>query len=430
MAQDLEDKYIISESQEISVGEAPGWSEKLLSAFPAFRHRNYQLYFTGQLISLIGTWLQTVAQAWLVLELTHSVFLIGLVSALGSLPTLFFTPFGGVIVDRLPKKQIIIFTQASLMILAFILGILTILRVINVAEISILAFLLGLVTALDMPARQAFVVEMVGKKDLASAIALNSGIFNGARVIGPAVAGITIALLGTGGAFILNGVSYIAAIIALFLIRVAQILPKIHPHPLESIKEGFKYSFSNENIRTLLIFTAVTSIFGWSYSTVMPVIVHDIFKGGADSLGYFYSAAGIGAVLGVIFVSAFSKRVDNLYFILGGNFLFVLSIILFSFTTSMYLALIFLFLSGLGLISQFAMVNTSIQHAVSDHIRGRVMSIYTLMFLGMSPFGSFQIGFVAEHFGSEFAIRLGAFIMLIFGVYLFFNRKKIQYGGD
>lgn len=427
MVQEIGEKYIISESQEISVGEARGLSEKLLSAFPAFRHRNYQLYFGGQLISLIGTWLQTVAQAWLVLELTHSVFLIGLVSALGSLPTLFFTPFAGVIVDRLPKKKIIIFTQTSLMILALILGILTIFRVINMVEISVLAFFLGLVTALDMPARQSFVVEMVGKKDLASAIALNSGIFNGARVIGPAVAGITIALLGTGGAFILNGVSYIAAIIALFLIRVLEIIPKFHPHPLESIKEGFKYSFSHQTIKTLLIFTGITSIFGWSYSTVLPIIVHDTFKRGADSLGYFYSSAGVGAVLGVIFVSALSKRVNNSYFILGGNFLFILSIIFFSFTTNILLALIFLFLSGFGLISQFAMVNTTIQHAVSDHIRGRVMSIYTLMFLGLTPIGSFQIGLFAQHFGSEFAIRLGAFIMLIFGVYLFFNRKKIQY---
>ncbi len=158
----------------------------------------------------------------------------------------------------------------------------------------------------------------------------------------------------------------------------------------------------------------------------MPVIVHDYFKRGADSLGYFYSAAGVGAVLGVILVSAFSKKINNLFFILGGNFLFAISIILFSYTTNVFFALFFLFLSGLGLISQFAMVNTSIQHTVDDHVRGRVMSIYTLMFLGMSPFGSFQIGFVAEHFGPQFSIRFGAFFMLIAGFLLFLYRHKIN----
>ncbi|MDP3988016.1 MAG: MFS transporter [Candidatus Levybacteria bacterium] len=400
--------------------------QKFFQAFPAFKYRNYKLYFTGQFISVTGMWLQIVAQGWLVLQLTHSAFLVGLVSALGSLPTLIFSLFGGAIVDRFPKKEIIIFTQVSSMILAFALAFLTISNRITVSEIIIISFLLGIVTAIDLPARQAFSVEMVGKKDLASAIALNSGIFNGARVIGPGIAGIIIALYGTGGAFLLNGISYIAVIIALFMISVKEVPSIVHSRFLKSIKEGVQYSFSHSLIRNLLIFTGVTSIFGFSYTTIMPVVVQNVYHRGADSLGYFYSASGLGALAGIIIVSWLSKKINDTFFILGGSFVFVISIIIFSFIKNETLAFVLLFFAGVGLLSQFAMINTAIQHAVDDHIRGRVMSMYSLMFLGMSPFGSLQIGFVAEHFGAQFAIRIGAIVMLLFCVYLFFNIKKIQ----
>lgn len=426
MAEKVEEKYILSESPEINVGESPRL-RKFFSAFPALKYRNYQYYFFGQLISLTGTWLQIVAQGWLVFQLTHSAFWVGLVSALGSLPTLLFALFGGVIVDRFSKKKILIFTQTTAMILAFILGILTVFKIINVYEILTLAFLLGMVTALDMPARQAFFVEMVDKEDLPSAIALSAGTFNGARVIGPGLAGIAIISFGTGGAFLINALTYLAVIFALLLIKTKSILPKVHPNPIKAIKEGLSYSFSHQTIRLLLISTGVMSIFGWSYSTLLPVIVQDIFHQGADSLGYFYSVAGFGAIFGLIFVSSLSKKINNLVFIIGGTFLFTVSLIFFSFTTNLSLALVLLFLTGLGLIAQLSMTNTTIQQIVGDHIRGRVMSIYTLMFLGLTPIGSFQIGLFAQHFGSEFAIRLGAFIMLIFGVYLYFNKEKIQY---
>lgn len=400
--------------------------DKFFIAFPAFRHKNYQLYFIGQLISLIGTWLQMVALGWLVLELTHSAFWVGLISAISSLPVLVFILFGGVIVDRLPKKNILLFTQISAMIFAFILGILVVFRVINVTEIIILSFLLGLVNALDSPARQSFVVEMVGKKDLASAIALNSGIFNSARIIGPAIAGIIIALFGTGGTFILNAISYIAVIIALIFIKVNIEIPKIHPHPLKALKEGVTYSLSHSVIRVLLIFTGLSSIFGWSYSIIMPVIVKNIFHLGADSLGYFYSFTGVGAIIGVILVSSLSKKINNLLFILIGNYLFIFSIICFTFTSTLIWAMPFLFFAGMGLIMQFSTINTSIQHLVPDYMRGRVMSIYGLMFMGLFPFGSFEVGFIAEHFGSPFAIRFGAIILFLFSLFLLFNHEKIQ----
>lgn len=400
--------------------------QRFLKAFPALKHKNYRLFFIGQFISLIGTWLQMVAQGWLVFTLTNSAFWVGIVAAAASFPVLIFSLFGGVIVDRFDKRKIMILTQIFSMILAFILGGLTISGLINIFEIILLAFLLGITTVLDNPARQAFVIEMVGKEDLVSAIALNSGISNGARVIGPGIAGLLIAFFGIGQTFIINGISYIAVIMALLFIETRTILSKTHPHPLKAIKEGLRYSFSHPIIRTLLFFAAISSVFGWSYGVLMPVVAQNIFHQGATGLGYLYSATGLGAVLGTLFVSAFSKKISPRFFILGGSTLFAVSIILFSLTTRLRFAMPLLFLSGLGLISQFAMLNSTIQHLVGDHVRGRGMSIYMLMFLGMQPLGSFQIGFMAEHFGSFWAIRFGAFIVLIFAGFIYFDKSFRQ----
>lgn len=399
---------------------------KILFFLPAFSSNNYRLYFSGQLISLIGTWLQIVAQGWLVLKLTNSAFSVGLVAAVSALPTLLFSLFGGVIVDKFPKRKILLFTQTSSMILAFILGTLTVLKVINVWEIAFLAFLLGVVNALDIPARQSFVVELVGKENLPSAISLNSGTFNGARVIGPSFAGFLIGLIGIGGAFIVNGFSYIAVIIALLKIKVADIVSHTHKNPLKAIKEGISYAFTHPIIKTLLIFTAVMSVFGWSFTTVLPVITQNIFHMDAAGLGYLYAAVGLGAVSGSISVSAFSKKVSPLFFILGGNTLFSIAIMLFTLSANLPIALFFLFLAGFGLLAMFSMINTTIQNMVEDHFRGRVMSLYTIMFLGMTPFGSLQVGYLSQHFGTGFAIRVGAVITLAFGALIFFNREKIR----
>ncbi len=394
--------------------------------FPALANNNYRLFFSGQLISLIGTWLQIVAQSWLVLKLTNSAFLVGLVAAIATLPTLLFSMFGGLIVDAFPKKKILIFTQVSAMVLAFILGILTVAKIVNIWEIIFLAFLLGTVNALDIPARQAFVVEVVGKPLLPSAISLNSGIFNGARVIGPSLAGLLIGLIGTGGAFILNGISYFAVVLALIKMNVPSIVHPTHPNPLKAIGEAISYSFAHPIIRTLLIFVGVVSIFGWSYATVMPVIAQNIFHQGATGLGYLYAASGLGAVLATVVVSAFSRKVSAPVFILGGNFLFAVAIILFAMTSNLYLALLFLFFAGFGLLSMFSMINTIIQNMVEDRYRGRVMALYTIMFLGMAPFGNLQVGFLSERFGTSFAIEFGAVITLLFGAWIYFGRKKIR----
>lgn len=400
--------------------------DKFFKAFPALKSRNYQLYFIGQTLSLIGTWLQIVAQGWLVLQLTGSPYWLGVITAIGSLPILIFSLLGGVIVDRFRTKHIIIFTQTCLMILAFALGLLTLFHRANLFNIALNAFLAGVITAIDMPARQAFVVEMVGREKMSSAIALNSGIFNAARVVGPAIAGILIALIGTAGAFLVNGVSFMAVIIALFFIHAPGVINAIHPHPLKAIKDGLSYSFTHPLIRVLLLFAAVSSIFGWSYTAILPYIVQYIFHENAAGLGYFYMVGGMGALIGAVVTSAFANKTNAFKFIFVGNLFFSLSLILFSFVNKSIYAYPFLFLSGFGLIIQFSTINSTIQHLVSDSLRGRVMSIYTLMFVGMTPVGSFLIGYLAEHWGAPFAVRLNASIIFIFGLLLFSYRKRFK----
>ena len=423
-----EEQYIIGESPELSSGESFGWFGKFLSVFPAFENRNFRLYFLGQLVSLIGTWLQIVAEGFLVFQMTRSAFMVGLVAAFATVPTLFFSLFGGVVVDRLPKRNILLFTQTASLFLALIYGLLVIFNLINIWEISLLAFLLGIVNALDAPARQAFVGEMVERKYLSSAIAMTAGTWNGARVIGPSVAGILIAVVGVGGAFIINGISYVAVIIALILMRlVAMKLPDSHPHPIEAIKDGLSYSFSHPIIKNLLIFSGIVSIFGWSFSTIMPVIAQNTFHVGAGGLGQLYSASGVGAFLATILVSAYGRKFSPFAFILFGNTMFAVSLVLFTMTTNFLLALLFLFFAGFGLLMTFPIINSTIQHLVEDKYRGRVLSIYTVTFLGFFPIGNFEIGLVSEHLGTSFAIRMGAAVIFIAGLLLFLNRGKLKH---
>jgi MFS family permease len=419
--------YIVSESPEINVGERLGWVKKFSAAAPALESKNYRIYFFGQFISLVGTWLQIMAQGWLVWQLTKSALALGVISAIGAVPVLLFSLFGGVIVDRFPKKRILILTQVSAMVLAFTLGVLTLFHWINVWQIGILAFLVGIVNAVDGPARQAFVIEMINKEShLSSAIALNSGIFNIARVIGPAIAGVLIATMGLGWAFIINGISYIAVIAALLFMRIKEIKNQIHPRAISAIKEGVSYAARHPLIKVLLIFIGVFSVFGWSYITIMPLISETIFNMGAEGLSYLYSAAGAGALLGVVMVSALGNKKNPMIFILGGSVLFSVSIILFTFTANFTVALFFILLAGFGLLSLSSMANVAIQKAVVQKYRGRVMSLYSLMFMGLAPIGSFQIGFFTQHFGSDFAIRLGAVICFCVALVILKNRKKIE----
>ncbi len=400
---------------------------KLLETFPAFRSKNYRLYFASQLVSLVGTWLQIIAQSWLVLQLTNSAFMVGLISALGFLPILFFSLFGGVIVDHFRKRDLLIFTNATSMVLALILGFAALFNLVTIPLIAVLSFLLGVVNALDMPTRQSFTIEMVGREALPSAIALNMGMFNASRVIGPAIAGLLIARFGNAGAFILNGLSFIAPIIALLLMHVSTDVPNTHFNPLPAIKEGLIYTFNHSLIKSLIIFTTFLSIFGFSYATILPVIAKNIFNQGADGLGIMYAASGIGALAGTALIGVTTKKFSALQLIVAGTIVFALALIAFSLTANFTLALVLLFIQGIAMTLPFAMINSSIQHHVEDSVRGRVSSIYTLAFMGMQPFGSFQVGFLADRFGSPFALQMGAVVTLLAVGYLAYSlRVKIE----
>lgn len=427
MAKNLtkDEEYVVSESKELYLGEERHWATRIMRAFPAFRYRNYKLYFTGQVISLVGFWLQIVAEGWLVFQLTHSALWVGIIGAVGTVPSLLFSLIGGVIVDRISKKKILITTQSVALVLATILGILVEFHWMTVPILVVLAFFLGLVDAIDTPARQAFVVDLVDREDLSSAIALNSGMFNFARVLGPSIAGILIGLTGLASSFYINAVSFIPAIIVINMMIVKEIPSRDHPHPIEAIKEGLRFSFGHTTIRILMIFAAVVTIFGWSYSTLLPVMVENVFKKGATELGYMYAASGVGALLATMLISAYAKKVKDTTFIFAGSLVFCLGLFLFTLTSSFVFALLFLFLIGFGLTSQFSVINASIQHLVSDEIRGRVMSIYTVMFLGMSPVGSFLIGVGADKLTSDHAIQIGVTIVFLFLVYVFLNRVKL-----
>lgn len=375
-------------------------------------------------MSLVGTWLQIVAEGWLVLTLTNSVFLIGLVAACATFPTLFLSLFGGVVVDRFSKKKILLITQIASMILAFIYGILTVFHLINIWEIMVLAFLLGSVSALDFPARQSFTVQLVERKHLTSAIALNSGMFNGARIIGPGLAGILIALFGPGGAFLINAASYISGIVSTNLIDIHEEKKDSHAHPIQAVKEGLSYTFSHPTIRALILFTAIISIFGWSYGTILPYIAKNTLHINAAGLGYLYAISGLGALLSTFLISAFGKKISSTRLIVGGTVLFALSIFGFTLASNFWMATPFLFLSGVGLLSCFATINTTLQHAVEDKFRGRVLSIYILAFVGLFPVGNFQIGWMSAHIGPANAIRLGATIILGACVLYYLSRNK------
>lgn len=425
MPHNAEEQYLINENPERATGQATIW-EKRFKAFPALQNRNYRIYFFGQFFSLIGTWLQIVAQGWLVLQLTASPFLIGLVAALATAPSLLFSLFGGVVVDRFSKKKILYFTQSASMVLALTLGIITNMGFASVPIIGTIAFLMGTVNAVDAPARQSLVPELIQKHHLPSAIALNSGIFNAARVIGPGLAGLLIAWVGIGGAFIANGLSYIAVLVALAFVRINEKVAARALHPFAAIREGVVYSFSHPIIRVLLIFVGMVSIFGWSYTTIMPVIARETYGLDAKGLGYLYSATGLGALLATYLVGSKGGKVSPLIFIVGGNTLFALSLVLFSLTTNFTVALGLLFLIGLGLLSQASMMNTMVQGMVKQEYRGRVMSMYILMFLGMAPLGNFEIGYLTEHFGMERAFQVNATIVFLTGLFIFLKRKRIS----
>lgn len=421
------EERILAENPDVAGSKLPDWAKRISSAFPALQNKNFRLYFIGQFISMSGTWIHMVAQGWLALQLTNSAFWVGLVAAALTLPSLLFSLHAGALIDRFSKKKILVFTQAASGVIVLVLAILTFSGNINITGLVIVAFLLGTINSIDLPTRQALVPELVKRKILTSAIALNSGMFNAARVIGPSIAGILIAFAGLGGAFLFNSVTYFAAVIIFLSVKVKAVPSRISKVSMwPAIKEGIRYAFFHPAIRALMILAALTAFFGHSYMAILPVVAKNIFNLDAAGLGYLYAASAAGAVLASVLVSLYAEKIRSSWFILGGNTLFAAGLILFSLANSLLIALIFLFIAGLGFLMQVATMNTIVQITVHDEIRGRIMSIYLLMFLGMLPLGNLQIGYVAEHLGADLAIRINAIILLLVGTIAFAYRNKIR----
>lgn len=399
---------------------------RIKQVFPAFKYRNYQIFFYAQIISLTGLWMQQVAQGYLVFQMTHSAFMVGLMAAIAQLPAMFFTLIGGTLADRLPKQNILKTTQAFQFVLASSLGLLVISGHINLVGLGILTFLMGIVQSIDQPARISIITELVEKKDLHAATATNMSVFNSARIVGPAIAGWLIVAFGVGWAFLLNGISYLAPFIAYNFIHFSPHISKHHRSILHAIKDGLAYTATHKIIRLLMVYLAVISIFGWSYNTILPVIAEQIFAQGPQGLGYLYSAAGAGSVLGAISVSAYTRRFNPKKLIFTGGLLYGVALILFSLTHNFYLALLFLFITGFGVTTQNSTIQATIQHEVEDKFRGRVSSIQSLVLLGLHPVGSFQIGTVAQYLGSQIAVRVGGIVIFLSAILLYLKSPKKQ----
>ena len=399
-----------------------------LFTFPMFRslrHRNYRLFFFGQLVSLVGTWMQNIGQAWIIYQLTHSAVWLGAVGFLTSVPVLLFSMFGGTVADKISKKRLITATQIASMMQAFVLAALVWTDSITPEVVGVLAFTLGTINAFDMPGRQSFVVEMVGKEDLPNAIALNSAVFNSARMFGPAIGGIVIGILGVGWCFFLNGISFIAVIIGLSLMNVEERAPRrSESSMLQSIKEAVAYIQSDATMKAIMTLVAVVTIFGWSYSVMLPIFADRILGIGAIGFGNLLTANGIGALISALTVASFGHKVPPRTFIYSGLSIFIFSILIFTASTSPLLSMVCMIGVGIGLIAFFATANASLQMRAPDHLRGRVMGLYSLVFQGFFPFGSLGIGMLANAVGVRLAIAGGASVCGVSGGFMYRIMKK------
>ena len=383
-------------------------------ALRALRHRNFRLFFGGQLISLIGTWMQSVAQAWLIYRLTHSALLLGAVGFAGQIPIFLIAPVGGHVADRVDRRRIIIVTQTCAMILAFILAALTLTGRIHEWHIIVLAALLGVVNAFDMPARQAFIVQMVERDDLMNAIALNSSMFNGARVVGPAVAGILVAAIGEGWCFFANAVSYIAVIAGLFIMTTETFVPRpMAGSALRNIWEGLRFVANTAPIRALLLLIAIVSFTGMPYAVLMPVFADRVLHAGARGLGILMGASGVGALAGSVMLAMRSTVRGLGTWVAVSSTLFGMTLIAFGISRTLWLSVAILVPLGASMMVQMSSSNTLIQAMVPDELRGRVMAAYTMMFMGMGPLGALAGGTVADRVGAPVAVIVGGAITIV-----------------
>ncbi|HLC21515.1 MAG TPA: MFS transporter [Candidatus Methylomirabilis sp.] len=376
--------------------------------FRALRSRNYRLFFGGQSVSLIGTWMQQIAVSWLVYRMTNSAFMLGVVGFAGQIPTSLLAPVAGVCADRLNRHRILIVTQTLAMIQALMLALLVLTRTVTVWQIITLSVFLGLVNAFDMPVRQAFIVDMIERReDLGNAIALNSTIFNGARLLGPSIAGLLIASLGEGLCFLLNGISYVAVIGALSAMRMAPRTRAVRRTDMvQELREAFSYAFGFAPIRSILLLLGLVSLIGMPYTTLMPVFAKDVFHGGAHTLGFLVGASGVGALVGTMYLASRASVRGLGRLIAISASIFGVGLIAFSLSRVLWFSLLLMLLTGFGMVVHFASGNTVLQTIVDDDKRGRVMSLFTMAVMGAAPFGSLLAGALASQIGAPATLLL------------------------
>jgi len=393
-----------------------GKFDGLKSIFRSLRYRNYRLFFSGQSLSLIGTWVQRIAIPWLVYRLTDSAFLLGFVGFAGQIPTFILAPFAGVLTDRLNRYHIMIVSQILSMIQALTLALLYFTNTIEVWNVLLLSVIQGCINAFDTPARQSFVIEMVeDKNDIGNAVALNSSMFNGARLVGPSIAGILIASLGEGACFLINGISYIFVVISLLLMKVKPQEKKKtkDTNIIKEFKEGFTYTFGFPPIRSIIILLTLISLMGMPFSVLMPIFAKDIFHGGSHIFGFLMGASGVGALIGAAYLASRKSVVGLEKIIPLAAVVFGLGLVSFSLSSSFPLSIILMIITGVGMMMQTACSNTILQTISDNDKRGRVMSFYTMAFMGTAPIGSLLAGSMASMIGAPATLLIGGIACVI-----------------
>ncbi len=384
----------------------------------ALSHRNYRLFFAGQGTSLVGTWITRVATSWLVYRLTGSAAALGVIGFAGQIPTFLLAPFAGVWVDRWSRYRVLVCTQVLSMLQSFALAWLALAGTINVTHILLLSALQGIINAFDTPARQAFVVDMIeDRADLSNAIALNSSMVNGARLVGPSVAGVLIAASGEGWCFMVDGLSYLAVIASLLMMRLARTEPRrAGQRVLVELREGFRYAFGFAPIRSVLLLLALVSLMGMPYTVLMPVMAAGVLHGGPHTLGFLMGATGIGALGGAVYLASRRSVLGLGRVIPAAAVLFGCGLIAFSLSRSTALSLVLMVVTGTGFMVQMASSNTVLQTILREEMRGRVMSFYTMAFMGTAPFGSLLAGSLASRVGAPRTILLGGCACILGGL--------------
>lgn len=409
-----------------SVGDYLRRRVTLPRTFSALRHRDFRLWWFGQMVSLVGTWIQFVAQNWLVYRLTGSPAMLGLVNFVGLVPTLPLSLWAGSLADRFDKRRLVIIAQVLLFVQAAVLAVLTVTGVVRVWHVMAMAFVFGVARALDVPARQSFVIEMVGKEDLTNAIALNSTIFNIARTAGPAIAGLLVMAIGEGLAFVVNAVSFLPVIGALLMMRTSSIRRKPRSSAGRQIVAGLRYAGRNQYVWLIMSLVGVSAFFVMPYSVLMPVFAKEVFGGGADVYGYLLTFAGLGALAGALTVASLGPKSPRGLLLSGANVAFAALVFSFAFIRTFWLAAAVLAAVGFCFVVQNSLANTLIQLNVPDRLRGRIMSIYFLVFMGAMRLGSLQAGYVARYVNVQAALIIGASASLLWAALVTWRFPRLR----